>query len=103
MKKQLYKGLLDQIEPIHRAGDQNNYQSYHPFDSHRMIEQTGDPLGEEVSLEEEASLAEEDFPEVEASPEEEDTPEEEEYHLEDHQEAVGDRHRCRFHKSTKES
>jgi len=58
-------------------------------------------LGEDSQ--EEDSLEEEDFPEEEDSPEEEDTQEEEEYHLEDHQEAVGDHHRYQCHKPIKES
>jgi len=90
MKKRPYKELLDPIGLIHQAGDQNDYQSCHPFDFRKTTERTGDLPEEEAS------------PEV--SPEEEVIPEEEEYHLEDHQEAVGDHHRyqCRkLHKPIK--
>jgi len=66
--------------------DQKDYQNCHPSDSHKTIN-----LGE-GSPEEEDSLEEEDSPEVE------DIQEEEEYHLRDHQEAVGDHHRCLYHK-----
>jgi len=77
--------------------DQNAYQNCHPFDSHKTTN-----LGED-SQKEEDSLAEEDFLEEEDSPEEEDTREEEEYHLEDHQEVVGDHHRYLCHKFIKEN
>jgi len=53
----------------------------------------------------EDSLAEEDFPEdspeAEDSPEEGDTQAEEEYHLEDHQEVVGDHHHYPYNKPIK--
>ncbi len=63
-----------------------------------MIEPTGDLQEEEgASPEVEAS------PEAEASLEEEDIQEEEEYHLEDHQEVVGDHHCCQCHRPIKGS
>jgi len=83
--------------------DQNDCQNYRPFVSHKTIELTGDPLGEEVFPEEEVSPEEEVFLEEEASPEEEDTQEEEEYHPGDHQEAVGDHHCYQCHKPIKGS
>ncbi len=58
-------------------------------------------LGED--FQEEDSLEEEDSPGEEASLAEEDTREEEEYHLGDHQEAVGDHHRYLCHKPIKEN
>ncbi len=83
-------------------GDQNNCRNYRLFDSRKTTELTGDPLEEEVSPEE-VSPEEEVSLEEEVSPEEEDIQEEEEYHLEDHQEAVGDHHRYQCHKPIKES
>jgi len=88
MKRCPYKEPLDPISLIRQVGDQNDYLNYHPSDFRKTIESTQDLQEEEASPEEEV------FPEGEASPEEEDTQEEEEYHLEDHQEAVGDHHRC---------
>jgi len=80
--------------------DQNSWQNYHLFDSHKTIDPTeGSP--EEDSPED--SLEAEDFPEVEDSLEVEDTQEEEEYHLEDRREEVGDRHHCLCHKPIKEN
>jgi len=81
--------------------DQNNFPSCHLFDSHKMINQGEDPPEEGDSLED--SPEEEDSREVEDSPEAEDTQEEEEYHLGDHQEAVGDHHHCPCHRSIKEN
>jgi len=81
--------------------DQNNYQNYRLFDSHKMIDQKGDSPEEEASWED--SLEEGDFQEEEAFWEEEDTQEEEEYHLKDHQEAVGDHHHYQCRKPIKES
>jgi len=69
---------------------QNDCQNYHPFDSRKMI-----------NLEED--FQEEDSPEEEDSLEEGDTWEEEEYHLGDHQEAVGDHHRYLCHRPIKEN
>src|SRR6266702_3308216 len=93
MKKRPYKEWRDLIEQTHPAEGQNNYQNYHPSDSHKMI----DTKEEEDFLEdspEEDSLEGEDSPEGDASLEEEDTQEEGGCHLEDHPEAVGDH--CRF-------
>jgi|SRR6266702_2213633 len=101
MRKHLYEEPLDLIEQIHQVGDRNDYQNSPLFDFHRTIDPTEEPPWEEDSLE--------DFQEVEDSPEEEDflevedTWEEEEYHQEDHQEAVGDHHRCPCPRRIKEN
>ena len=90
-------GLTEQTR---QAEDQNNYQNYHPFDSHKMIDLKEGSL-EEDSPEEEDSLEEEDSPEEEDSLEEGDTQVEEECHQGDHLEAVGDHHHCPCHKPIK--
>ncbi len=72
-------------EQTHQAEDQNNYQSCHPSNSHKMID------------------LKEGFQEEEDSLEEGDTWEEEECHLGDHQEAVGDHHQCPCHKPLKDN
>jgi len=71
--------------------DPKGSQSYHPFAFHKMT-------GPEEDLPEV-----EDFPEVEDSLEEADTQVAVEYHLEDHQEEVGDHHRLPYHKHNKEN
>ena len=77
-------------EQTHRVGDQNNYRNSPLSDFPRMIDPTGGYQGA-------------DSPEESDSPEEEDTQAVEEYHLEDHQEAVGDHHCYQCHKPTKGS
>ena len=81
--------------------DQSNYWSYRLFDSCKTINQKGGSPEEEAFRED--SPEEGDSQEVEASLEEEDTQEEEEYHLEDHQEAVGDHHHYQCHKPIREN
>jgi len=73
------------------VGDRKGYQNCHPSIFPKMTNP------EEDSPEEEDSLEEED------SPEEEGTQVEEEYHPEDHQEVVGDHHRCPCHKPNREN
>ncbi len=97
MTKQLFNERKSQTNLTHQVEDRNAYQSYHLFDSHKMINQGEDSPKEEDSLEVEDSLEEED------SPEAEDTREEEECHPEDHQEAVGDHHHYLCHKPIKGS
>jgi len=80
----LHKGPLNPTEQIHQVGDWNNYQNFPPSD----FPKTTDPI--------------EEF-QAEDSPEVEDTQEVEECHLEDHQEEVGDHHRCLCHKPIKEN
>jgi len=101
MKKRPYKGRPDLIDPIPQAEDQNNCRNYRPSDFHKMTEPTEDSPGEEAS--QEASQEGEASPEEGASQAEEDIWEEEECHLGDHQEAVGDHHRCQCHKPIKGS
>jgi len=95
--KQLYDEHKSQTGPIHQAEDQNDCRNSLPFDFHKTI----DPTEETPQAED----SQEDSPEAEASQAEEDTQEAEdiqeaeEYHLEDHQEAIGG-HRhylCRKH------
>src|SRR6266702_4205102 len=82
--KQPCEELRDPIEQTHQAEGQRNYQNYHLFDSHKMTDQG------------------EDFQEEEDSPEEGDTQAVEEYHLEGHQEAVGDHHCYLCHRYLKD-
>jgi len=96
-KKQPFEEPQDLIRWIHPVEGQNNYQNYHLSDSHRTINLGEDSPEEEDSQEAEDSLEEED------SPEAEDTREEVEYHLEGHQEAVGDHHHCPWHKHNQEN
>jgi len=81
--------------------DRNDYRNSLPSDSHKTIGRTEETLqgedSQEDSQEVEASQAEEDIQEVE------DIQEAEEYHLEDHQEAVGVRHHYPCHKHIKGS
>jgi len=52
MMKQPYGKHKSQTDPTHQVGGQNNYQNYHPFDFHKMINQGEDSLEEEDSPEE---------------------------------------------------
>jgi len=110
--QQPYDERKNQIDLIHQAEDPKGYQSCHPSDSHKMINQEEGSPEEEDSLEEDSpeedsleedSPEEEDSLEEEDSPEEEDTQEEAEYHPEGHLEEVGDCHHCLCHRPNKGS
>jgi len=77
--------------------DPKDCWNYHPFNFPKTTNQGED------SPEEEDSPEGEDSPEEEDSLVAEDTQAEEEYHLEDHQEAVGDHRRCLCRKPLKGS
>jgi len=97
--KRLYDEHKNRTGPIHQVEDRNDYWNFLPFDFHKTIDPT-----EEISQEEDSQedfLEEGASREAEASQEAEDTQEEEEYHLGDHQEAVGDHHHCLCHKHIK--
>jgi len=85
MMKQPCEGPKNPTYLIHQVADQRRSQNYHPFASHKMIEEESQEVG--------------DFPEVEDFQEEEDSPEEvgiqavAEYHQEDHPEEDGGHHR----------
>ncbi len=95
--KRPYDEHKNRISLTHQVEGQSDCRNFLLFDSHRTIDPTEEIPQEEDSqegfLEEEVSRAEEDTQEAE------DTQEVGEYHLEDHQEAVGGhRHyQCRKH------
>jgi len=83
------------------VADLKYFWNCHLFDSHKTTDPEGN-LPEEEGFPEDFPEAE-DFLEAEDSPEEADTQEEVEYHPEDHQEEVGDRHQPPYHKYNKEN